>query len=204
MDRHLFHFSIWRTVVQTNLWRRITGGLLVVGMLVACGCSKPDSQGGGTAVVDLDRVAVAVGWESSFKAEMTRKESELNAQIEQVKNSLESRLQGLRNDFGVNATDEQKTQLNQYTIQANTQIQNVVNAAQREIGNHRLTLVNQFREKVRPRAEKIAKDLGFGIVLTKSDAVYLVLPESDITSAVIEAMEGVTVKAEVPANEPAE
>lgn len=172
--------------------------LFVFALTTVCGCGRRSSTAG-VAVVDLDRIAVALGWQQSFQDAMQQKERELNLQIEQAKSSLEGELKGLQDGFGINLTDEQKVQLNQYTMQANAQIQNVVGAAQREVANYRGMLVNQFREKVRPQAEKVAKARGLGMILTKSDTIFFADPDQDITNAVIDAMEGVSIPAVSPA-----
>ncbi|MDT8389770.1 MAG: OmpH family outer membrane protein [Lentisphaeria bacterium] len=165
--------------------------VLGAGLVLTLGCSRQESAPQ-TVVLDLDRVAAATGWDQQFKEAMAKKEQDLNTQINAAKTSLESEIKALGEQFGATPTQEQKTQFNQYTQQANQRMQQLLGSARQENAVYKNKLVNSFREKIRPYAEKIAARRGAGIVALKADPLYIVRPESDITGAVIEALQGVS------------
>lgn len=164
--------------------------ILSLGLIFILGCSKKDS-GPKTLVIDLDRIAAATGWDQQIKADMEKKGQDLNQKVNDAKNNLESQIKALRDQFGKTPTADQKTQLAQYGQQANQKMQQLVASARQQNAVYRSQLVNAFQEKVRPYAEKIAKERGAGTVLFKTNSLFYVAPESDITGAVIEALQGV-------------
>ena len=160
------------------------------------GCRESAPSQGGVAVLDLDRVAAALGWEQSFNDAMSAKDRTLTSQVEQTKLSLERELKDLQDSYGLEPTDAQRIQLAQFTQQANEQFQGLVNAARQETVTFRTQLINQFRERVRPFAEDVARENGFALMVLRTDPVYVILPEADVTGKVIQAMQGVEVRAE--------
>lgn len=177
--------------------KKITLAMIAIVAIVLTGCNKAATTPG-VAVLDLDRVAAAIGWDQSFKDSLSEKDQSLGDRVNQARQSLEGELKNLQQSMGDDPTQEERTQLAQFQQQASSQYQKLVNSARAENAEFRQELVRSFRDKVRPYAEEVAKESGFGMVLLETDPVYLVMPEADITNEVIQAMEGVIITAELP------
>jgi Skp family chaperone for outer membrane proteins len=169
----------------------------ILGCLALAGCVEEDTTPS-AAVLDLDRLAAGIGWQESFQTSVERREREISREVEQARVTLEAELEDLRTQYGAVPTESQKTQLAQFTQQANNQLQHLLNSGRRETADYRARLVQQFRGQVLPHAEEVAKERGFGIVLLKTDPVYLFLPEVDITGDVIVAMQELDLPAKLP------
>ncbi len=169
-------------------------GLAVVAGMGLAGCQPKEVGKSGPGVIDLDRVAVALGWDGYIKDSLADKDQLLSDRVNQAKVSLEAQLEEFRSQLGETPSQEQLVQLQQLAQQANMQLQNQLNTARQESADYRASLVNEFREKVRPHVERIGKESGFAVVVLKADPVYVVQSEAEISGKVIEALQTAGVK----------
>ena len=160
---------------------------LLAGLAVAVsGCAQ---SGGRTPVVvlDLSRVATETGQDVIIREEADATRGELMAQLQQLAGQLEQQLATEREKAGESPSEEDAQRLQQLTMQAQQQIGVAQQQAQQQASMIETTLVTEFRDKVEPIAEKIARERGATAVLAADAYMYWSDPTIDITAEVIEA-----------------
>ena len=168
----------------------------MTGLLAACmaaallvaGCDQLTGNGPGTIIVDLGAIAKATGQEQMMQNQAQMAREELNAQLVESAANLEQQIEEQRVSFGDSPTQEQQQQLQQLTVQAQQQYGQLQAQAQQEMQQHEINLVKEFREQVKPFAEKIARSRKASVVLLTGQAVFWLDPAVDITGEVIAAL----------------
>jgi Skp family chaperone for outer membrane proteins len=188
--------------------------LTVSGMMILAGCKPPAGSGSGTgvAIIDLDRVATAVGWLDLLNKDMQAADGALRQQLDQLlKASLKTiedakkevsaeakltadqikvldSIQDMRDLSQLPLTAAQREKLVTVVTQANSGWQNAMNQYQQAMQSRRGNLIMGYREKLRPFIRRVAQARGFNVVLTTSDTLLLVEPAADITNDVIDEL----------------
>lgn len=149
---------------------------------------------GGLAVVDLDRVAAAVGVNTQLAEMVQFRQATLNNAVVKLSNEQNEKLQSLldeiKDKFGEEVPKEEAQKLRKEALVANSNMQQARNNAQANLTQYTEELKMQFREKVRPIAQEVAVRKGFSIVIPKNDGLLLsVEPGNDITNDVIKALQ---------------
>ena len=162
-------------------------GLALAAVSALSGCDQLKGGGGGVVVVDLDGVAKAVGSDKAIETKLTAHNQELAQQLEKVRDDLRKSLAAEQAKLGPNPSPELK-QAFQQKFQAAQQAFNERNQqAQQDSNKFRLAQAQEFRDKVKPVAEEIAKKKGATIVTTPVTLLWTD-PNSDITADVIKQM----------------
>ncbi|MBM3861048.1 MAG: OmpH family outer membrane protein [Verrucomicrobia bacterium] len=183
--------------------------MLSVMALVFIGCGKQT----GVGVIDLDRVASALGWMDDLGKNLQTADTEMRAQLDQVLRANVKTIEDTKAEVAADAkltadqiktlnsiqdvrelaqlplTKEQREKLINAVNDANTRWQNALNAYQQQIQQQRVNLILGCREKIRPAARRVATARGLAIVLTTSDNVLLSEPGTDITNDVIDELQ---------------
>jgi Skp family chaperone for outer membrane proteins len=159
-------------------------GVCFVAMIVAVGCDA-GSPKGGVAVLDLDQVASAIGWDTELNAALKKRGESLDQRLIQKKARLEKLFEDNRSKMGENPTDEQKESLARFQLRANQQLQADLQASQQQMIQYRSGLVADLRDKLRPVAGELAEAKGLSLVVLKADPVFFVADTADITGEVI-------------------
>jgi Skp family chaperone for outer membrane proteins len=172
---------------------------VVVASLICCGCQKnphpnPVSQAntagaagalGTVAVIDLDAVARQIGRSEIMVASIKQREATLNQQLRGVQTSYQQQLRKKQEEFGDEATGDASQQLALLQRQVHHNLNQCRTQAQTDLNRHRLQLIAQFREEVKPLARQVAAEKGLSIVVTKNDAVVFTYTSAvDITDEV--------------------
>jgi len=185
--------------------------LWVVGMAAvtfAAGCSNRMGEegqaaspkgAGGVAVVDLDQVAKRVGQDTEMSRSIEQATSSVNDQLKTIRDRLRQDYQeeiaklapapaeGEANDAAPGPNPAEAAAIKQRYDQQMAQVET---QAREKLTQHRIGVVERFRNDVRPIAEKIAKSRGQGIVVTKNDAVvFAFVPQADITDEVVQQLQ---------------
>ncbi len=168
---------------MTGLWI-----VCVAAVLLVSGCDRLPGAGSSTLVVDLAAVAKATGQEEAMQAQAQAAREEINAQLGEAGRKLEQQIQQERDKFGDSPTQEQELQLQQMALQAQQQFGQLQAEAQQQSQQFEVNLVLEFREAVKPFAEKIARSQGGGIVLLADQTVFWLDPDIDLTSEIIAAV----------------
>lgn len=146
------------------------------------------SPPGRVAVLDLDRVAKAMGWQEEMERTLRAHEQEVNLRLATLRDSLQSAFAQEQQAVGPNPTPEQRQRLDQKAAQANEQLRQAVLQAQQEIAQTRINLVLKYRDEVRPVARRIADEQGFDLVMLTVEQVLWFDPQVDITDRVIDEL----------------
>jgi Skp family chaperone for outer membrane proteins len=178
---------------------------------------------GGVAVIDLDKVATAMGWTEEMKTSIEATSTELKGQLEEVYRGMVQSVDDVKKQIAAEAklTDEQvkvftnakdqreldalplskeqRQRLVDTVNKANASWQTALNNYQQALQGRRANLVQSYRDRIRPAARRVAAAHGMTVVLAASDNLIYFDPQSaDITDEVIDELQKT-----LPAKEPA-
>jgi Skp family chaperone for outer membrane proteins len=185
--------GVWR--LPMKFVPKLACGLALAALLLA-GCDQL-SGGSSVAVLDLAAVAKETGQDEVIRNKAQEERSKLVTSLQQLAASLDQQLSAEREKIGDKPKDEDSKRLQEMTLQARQQIDTAQNQAQNEASQIEAKLVEEFRAKVDPLAEKIAKAKGAKALLAADSYLFWHDPAIDITKEVIEAWRA------LPAEQPA-
>lgn len=172
--------------------------------LSVAACQRPAAPNGTVAILDLDAVAKRLGRDVAIADQIKAENDTLVAQLTKTKDDLQSQLDSSAQSLGDKPTDAQKQKLIELGQSLNSQLQVKRQEARQELGQKQTALIQQFREEVKPVAQKVAAGKGMNTVLLRSDLVVLsVDPAVDITDAVVAEMIGSGKASPTPSASPA-
>lgn len=168
--------------------------VLAAGALFSVGCgsqfggASASSSKGGLAVIDLDVVGKSIGRTQEMNDALNVRKSALDQALQRGQADMKRQIADKKDEFGENATDEQKQQLAQMERNANSQLVQAARKAQAQLEEERQRMIAQFRAEVRPVAQQVASERGLGVVIPKNEGFLLsVDPGVDITADVVKA-----------------
>lgn len=173
---------------------------LAASALLLAGCDQL-SGGSSIAVLDLAAVAKETGQDEVIRQKAEEERTKLVTQLQQLAASLDEQLNAEREKIGDKPKAEDAQRLQDMTMQARQQINNAQMQAQNEAGQVEAKLVEEFRDKVDPLAEKIARERGVKALLASDSYLFWHDPSIDITNDVIAAWKALPAEksAEAPA-----
>ena len=143
----------------------------------------------GVAVVNLDRVAVALDRVESVQKRLQEKKDELVSRLRLLNEGYQQQVAELMSKYGDQPTDEQKREIAKIQQEAIGNVEEAMKQGRNELSQYEQTLRQEFQDEVRPIAYKVAIDAGFPVVLTSSQVfAYRVGSPQDITERVIQLM----------------
>ncbi len=165
--------------------------IFFVGLFLSlCGCGSPkENTTGRMAVIDLDRIAGALGRDDLMTQRLQEAVQQRQQNVTMVRDTLRAQLQQETARLGRNPTEAQKARLNQLTVAADTRMREVLARADQEGNELRTRLILEFREEVEPVARRVATRRGLSIVMVKQDHMLYINPEIDITDTVIDEIQ---------------
>ena len=165
--------------------------ILFVGLFLSvCGCDLPkENATGRVAVIDLDRIAGALGRDDLMTQRLQEAVQQRQQNVAMIRDTLRAQLEEETARLGRNPTEEQKARLNQLTAAADTRMREVLARADQEGNQLRTRLILEFREEMEPVARRVAAERGLSIVMVKQDHMLYVDPEVDITDVVIDEIQ---------------
>jgi len=169
--------------------KRVLMAVALVGVLAAVTGCKKAPVGPGVGVVDLDKVASALGWDATLNQAAKDKDQELSGSLNKLQSDLKAQVDAKVKEYGDQATEQQKAELGEMAGRANQVLQNAVNEARQKAGIHRQDMINDFRDKVRPYAKEVADAQGVGVIVLKTDPVFYTALTADLTDAVIDKLQ---------------
>ena len=212
--------------------RNMISKCLLVSILVAAGCQKPGGGSSGVAVIDLDKVATAMGWMDEMTKSLQSADADLKGQLDVVLRNTLGAIEEAKKQVAADAkltpeqtktlitakdqreleglplSKEQRDKLVETAGKANVAWQSTLNEYRQALQGRRANLVMTYREKIRPSARRVAATRGLTIVLITSDNMLYFDPQSaDITDKVVDDLqkhppENKPVTATVPATIP--
>jgi len=146
-------------------------------------------QPSGVAVVDLDEVARRLGRADEMNQTFQSSTGKVQQQLAEVQQRAVEQLKDMKKQLGDHPSQEETLKFNRITQQANLQFNQLKQQAETQLSRQRQQLVAQFRDDAKPVAARLAKEKGFGTVVTKNDQIVFAFDEAvDITDEVVKLM----------------
>ena len=199
--------------MKTKLSARLAVVALLT-FLVTSGHSTLAAPSGGSAVIDLDKVATAMGWMDEMGKSIQATNTELKSQLEEVHRGMLQSVDGVKKQIATEAklteeqiklfnnakeqreldalplSKDQRQKLVEAVNKANAVWQQALNNYPQALQGHRASLVQSYREKIRPAARRVAVARGLSVVQVTSDNLIYFDPQSgDITDQVIDELQ---------------
>lgn len=165
---------------------RVVGAVVTV--LVLSGCNFGKSSGG-VAVVDLDAVAKALGRDAQINEQVQAFAKQEEAKLQELRSELEQQVSSAGEKLGEDASAADKQSLSALVLNARTQLSRELGQARQSAQQLRQRLVRDFAIEVQPLARRAAEQRGLTVVMVKQPGLLVVMPEADITNAVIDALQ---------------
>ena len=141
---------------------------------------------GGFAIIDLDEVARRTKNDVRLQNALKARENVINQELGNMRSQFQRQVQIKQQEIGTEPTEEQQVQLAQMVNALNVQLNRAQGTAQQTLSNDQVSLIQNFRNQIRPIAVKVALERNFKIVLTRNEAILFAYDESyDITEDVI-------------------
>ena len=175
---------------------------LAASALLLTGCDQKPAPSA-IAVLDLAAVAEATGQDKLIREKADAARANLGTQLQELAGSMDEQLAAEREKMGATPKAEDAQRLQEMTMQARQQINNAQQQAQNEAGRIEAQLVEEFRTKVDPLAEKIAREKGAKALLASDSYLFWHDPAIDITEQVIDAWRALPADPAESAVEPA-
>ncbi|MEI7834808.1 MAG: OmpH family outer membrane protein [Planctomycetota bacterium] len=165
-------------------------GLAVV-LLGLAGCKEKagkesSSSAGGVAIVDMDKIALAVGERQKITDALERDQKEVNAKFDALVLGAKTELEEMRKKAGTSPTAEQQKaiQARQTEMEQGLTAQRdqAINALKSRHGER----INAFGGQVRPIASRLAKAQGFSLVIVPIPGLLWSDESIDLTSKVVD------------------
>jgi Skp family chaperone for outer membrane proteins len=138
------------------------------------------------AIVDLDAVAKAVGRDAVIRKQLETATQQLNQQLLKAAGEMKTQIEAEQKKLGDKPSEEDQKRVQQMLAAANQNVQNNKMVAQLRQQQLKNELIVQFRNEIRPIAEKAARAQGAAAVFVATDNVVLWFdPSLDITDEVI-------------------
>ena len=172
--------------------------LVAILLLAAQGCDQPvgtstfsveSRQIGNVAVVDLDRIAKALGRDEVMRARMAEHAEQMKKQLEDLQQNLTTRIQSEQKKLGEDATDEDKIKVNALARDADQRLKQALSVAQQANARIRVDLISKFRDEIQPVARRAASKHGMTVIMVRQENLLYFDPGTDITDAVIDELQ---------------
>lgn len=154
---------------------------------------EPPRQLSGVAVVDLDGVARQLGVDIALEKQITDQRFSLDQQLQALQASARQQLQQKAEELKAQRAkdgsplepSEFKRQLVEVEKNLNVQLAQAQQLARNKLAVYRNGLLQDFRNRVAPVAQKAASQRGLHVVITKNDSVLVAFDQAhDVTEAV--------------------
>lgn len=150
------------------------------------------SEEGKVAVIDLDRVARALGRDEVINQRYQQSVTRMAEQLQGLQSNLIEQITVEQEKLGEEATDEEKQGLNQFIRTADRKLKEARVRARNQEVKIRADLVSDFREEMQPVARRAAAKRGFSIVMLNQANLLYFDTAVDITDVVIDDLQSVT------------
>jgi len=168
----------------TGLWAVCLAAVL----LLTAGCDRIPGMGPDVLIVDLNAIAKATGQDQAMQKQAQTGRADINARLLESAQGLQQQLEAERAKAGDTLTEEQATQLQQMTVQAQQKYAQLQAEAQQKVQQYEASLVQEFRERIEPFAEKIARTRGARVILLSDQSIFWHDTAVDVTDEVIVAL----------------
>jgi Skp family chaperone for outer membrane proteins len=170
---------------------RVCATFACLAVAVFSGCNRQSGSGGAAtggavAVIDLDAIAQRLGSDKQIAEAISKRQTSLSQQLVDLAKRYSEQIAEQKKKLAETAAEQEKVTLANWQQQANANLSKVKQQAELDLQRHRVQLIAQFREEIKPSARRVAQSRGMSVIVTKNDAVlYDFSPAADITDAVV-------------------
>lgn len=158
------------------------------------------SSRGGIAVVDLDKVAAESGRKLEMDEAFDMQKSSVNQQLLKLQSDAKSILETKTKELTEDATDVEKREVAQMTLNARNNLAQIQNVAGAKLNEYKQIQIAKFRNEIKPILQEVAQKRGLSVVIPKNDGLLLAVdPGVDITDDVIKGYREKRIAAPAPA-----
>ena len=154
-------------------------------MLMGCQRENPNTAGNQVAVVDIEQIARATGFDKILNEQLGKLNTELGNELQKLQSDIRTQLKQKQEALGKTPTDQEKQEFNKLSTELDQKYRQQLNNAQDQTNQMHAMLVGQFRQQMEPAIQTIAAKRGFQIVLSKNESIIIVQPAADITQDAI-------------------
>ena len=159
---------------------------------VGCGWQsdqRPVASGGAVAVIDLDEIARRLGSDKQIADAVAQRQTALSQRLVDLAKSYSEQIAAQKKALPAEPAKQSDVTVASWEQQANANLNQVKQQAEADLYNHRLQLVQRFRDQIKPVARRVAQERGLSVIVTKNDSViYDFTSTADITSAVVDEL----------------
>jgi Skp family chaperone for outer membrane proteins len=158
---------------------------------------------GAVAIIDLDEIARRLGSDRQISSLIAQRQNALTKQLVELAKKYNAQIDEQKAKLA--ATEGQQPESFDVTVaswhqQASASLTQVKQRAEADLTSTRLQLVNQFRDRIKPAARRVAQDRGLSVIVTKNDSfVFDFVSTADITDAVVDELLAAAPATAVPA-----
>ncbi len=177
---------------------RVQGWMSLAAMLAACslaGCGRHSgddrsaSAAGAVAVIDLDEIARRLGSDKQMAEAIAQRENALSKQLVELAQSYSAQIAEQKAKLPANDQQQAGVTLASWQQQASASLNQVKQRATVDLQNHRVQMVQKFRDQIKPTARRVAQSRGLTVIVTKNDSVVFDYTSGvDITDAVVDEL----------------
>ena len=157
--------------------------LLFLTMLSAC--NEQSGERNTVAVLDLEVIVKATKQDDVFQAQVKQADIDLSNQLKEMAAALEGKLTEIREGYGDKPSDEQEAQYQENVQQANLELRQKQALARTKLQQYEATILNAWRETVKPVAQAVANDKGSDVVMISNQSLMWFRDSVDITDEVL-------------------
>lgn len=144
---------------------------------------------GKVAIIDLDRIAKALGKDTEIIAALQANEVRAKAKLRDLEESLKTQIKGHK-DQTENSEDPQGIGgIDVIVRNANLRLRQAVGTEQKNAARMQTKLANDFRQEVLPAARRAAVNRGMSVVMVRQGNLLYYDSAVDITDAVVDDMQ---------------
>jgi Skp family chaperone for outer membrane proteins len=169
--------------------RTIIIAVLTVYAFGLTGCLPLDKPHGGTAVIDMTRIARVLGRDEAIAERLQEDLEEKKTQLTKLRDEMVSKLEVEKEKLGKKPKEEELQKLNTLVVDANKILRQQAAQAEQATQQIRNQQLLRFREEVEPVARRVAKSRNLDTVLIKHQYILVHDDAVDITDAVIHEMQ---------------
>ncbi len=163
------------------------------------GAAAGSKQTGKVAVIDLDRIAKALGRDEVMTAQLQQQATQLREDLQSLQANLQGQLKTKQDQIGEDPTDQEKNDLTAMVQAAQRRYTQAASQADKTTRQRQFQLINDFRLEVTPPARRAASKRGLSVIMVRQANVLYHHPATEITDDVIDEMQGTAPAGAAPA-----
>jgi len=157
-------------------------------LITAC----QDTSSYPVAIIDLDKVATSTGQSKVFEDEISIFTDTAQRQLNKIKDELNTQLETAKLELGKKPSQKEQTEFQKKSIAAQIRLKQELAQSERLLQQKRSQLAQQYRQSIDPTIRRVAQQNKAQIVMLKQANLLYIAPKSDITDAVIDAIQALS------------